>query len=159
MDNPFPGLLDSITSTKSALVAPLVLAPGGTIEDSVRRFPNFQRLVTRLFIEQGSDYPLAQEQAPVFPDWVAGMFMLFRAEDFARLRGFDEGFRLYYEDVDICVRTWKMGRPVSVCPQVSVIHDAQRTSRRNLRYMRWHLASMARYLLKHWGRLPVVQAK
>jgi N-acetylglucosaminyl-diphospho-decaprenol L-rhamnosyltransferase len=87
-------------------------------------------------------------------DWVAGMFMLFRADDYRALGGFDEGFFLYYEDVDICARLWKAGRPVLACPKAQVIHDARRASRQNLRYMRWHAGSMARYLGKHWLRLP-----
>ena len=31
---------------------------------------------------------------------------------------------------------------------VSVMHDARRESRRSLRFAKWHLASMARYLFK-----------
>lgn len=82
--------------------------------------------------------------------------MLFRSEDFRRLQGFDEKFFLYYEDVDICARAWKSGMKVLACPSVSVIHDAQRASRRNLQHMKWHAASMMRYFWKHAGRLPPV---
>ncbi len=35
-----------------------------------------------------------------------------------------------------------------------MIHDAQRQSHRNLRYVKWHLASMARYLGRYAVRLP-----
>jgi GT2 family glycosyltransferase len=59
-------------------------------------------------------------------DWVAGMFLLIRTEAFRALGGFDEGFHLYYEDVDFCARAWKAGWKVQVHPEVSVIHDAQR---------------------------------
>jgi N-acetylglucosaminyl-diphospho-decaprenol L-rhamnosyltransferase len=82
------------------------------------------------------------------------MFMLFRRQDYSRLHGFDEQFFLYYEDVDICVRAWQQGMLILACPRMSVIHDARRYSRRNALHMRWHLASMARYFWKHWGRLP-----
>ena len=95
-------------------------------------------------------------QASFHPEWVAGMFMLFRSQDFARLGGFDEAFFLYYEDVDICVRAWKQGMKIVACPQVSVVHDARRDSHRSARHIRWHLASMVRYFFKHWGRLPHV---
>ena len=80
--------------------------------------------------------------------------MLFRSEDFARLKGFDERFFLYYEDVDICIRVWQLSLRVAACPRVSVVHHARRDSRRSLRHLRWHLESMGRYFLKHWGRLP-----
>ena len=82
------------------------------------------------------------------------MFMLFRAEAFFRVGGFDEDFFLYYEDVDICTRLWKDGSRVLACPGAQVIHEARRASRRNVRYMRWHAASLLRYLGKYWLRLP-----
>ncbi len=97
-------------------------------------------------------------QADFAPEWVAGMFMLFRSRDFQDLGGFDEQFFLYYEDVDICVRAWQKGMRILACPQVSVIHDARRDSRRSLRHLRWHLGSMARFLWKHRGPLPRVPA-
>jgi len=104
---------------------------------------------------RGDGRYMVQAGEPDFhPEWVAGMFMLFHSEDFARLKGFDERFFLYYEDVDICVRAWRDGLKVAACPRVSVVHDARRDSRRSLPHLRWHLASMARYFWKHWGRLP-----
>jgi N-acetylglucosaminyl-diphospho-decaprenol L-rhamnosyltransferase len=87
---------------------------------------------------------------------VAGMFLLFRAEAFRDVGGFDAKFHLYYEDVDICARLWKSGWKVMCDPGVTVVHEAQRASRHNFRYMRWHAASMARYFGKHLGRLPLV---
>jgi hypothetical protein len=87
------------------------------------------------------------------------MFMLFRAEAFQDIGGFNEEFFLYYEDVDICARLWKAGWKVVLHPGVSVIHDAQRASRHNPRHMAWHLSSMARYFWKHSGRLPKNQFK
>ena len=103
----------------------------------------------------GGRYALQPGDPDFMPEWVAGMFMLFRAERYAALSGFDEGFRLYYEDVDLCVRAWRAGFGVLTTPSVQVIHRAQRASRRKLQYLAWHLASMARYFIKHWGRLPV----
>jgi N-acetylglucosaminyl-diphospho-decaprenol L-rhamnosyltransferase len=40
------------------------------------------------------------------------------------------------------------------CPNVAVIHVARRHSHSDLRYMRWHLMSMMRYLWIHRGELP-----
>src|SRR5690606_14674162 len=93
---------------------------------------------------------------PIPVDWAAGMFMLFRAEAFEAIGGFDEGFHLYYEDVDICTRLWIAGWKVMLHPGVQVVHDAQRTSHRNFRYMRWHVSRKARYLRKPTGGLPKI---
>jgi len=83
-------------------------------------------------------------------DWVAGMFMLFRGDAFRAVGGFDEHFFLYYEDVDICRRLGLFGLATLYVPGVTVIHDAQRESRRNLRLMRIHAASAARYLVRRY---------
>jgi GT2 family glycosyltransferase len=152
--NPFPALLAVLNDCGAAMLAPAVVNSAGRPEDSARRFPTLRQLATKLLGGHDGRYVLQPTQAPTPVDWVAGMFMLFRAEDFKAIGGFDENFFLYYEDVDICTRLWKAGRPVMVCPQVQVVHNAQRASRKNWQFAKWHAASMARYFLKHWGRLP-----
>lgn len=154
--NPFPALLAVLTCRKVAMAAPLVLAPDGRFEDSLRYFPTFRSLARKALGSADGRYLVTHGQTNFHPEWVAGMFMLFRSPDFARLGGFDEAYFLYYEDVDICVRMWKLGMKITACAQVSVIHDAQRDSHHSFRHLCWHLASMARYFLKHWGRLPRV---
>lgn len=152
--DPFPVLLVELQRQAAALVAPVVLNSSGAIEDSVRRFPTAGSLVRKLFGGDDGRYRFVQGDAPFLADWVAGMFMLFDSEAFRAVGGFDEGFHLYYEDVDICARLWKAGYKVALHPGVSVVHEAQRTSRKSPRYMAWHLSSMARYFFKHGGRLP-----
>lgn len=78
--------------------------------------------------------------------WVAGMFMLFRAEAFRRIGGFDERYFLYCEDFDVCARLYNANYAIMIAPQVHAVHDAQRGSHRSARYLRWHVSS----LLKVW---------
>lgn len=154
--NPFPALLGALRSDSGGVVAPLVKNLAGSVEDSVRHFPTVISLVKKLLARDASSY-FFDSTTPLFcPDWVAGMFMLFRSEVFSALSGFDEGYFLYYEDVDICVRAWKSGMRVVICPSVSVVHDARRDSHHSFRHLRWHLSSMARYFFRYWGRLPRV---
>lgn len=155
-ENPFPKLLLAMGEAGVALIAPMVKATDGSVEDSVRYFPTFRSLIRKMAGGSEGRYHFEAGQESFYPEWVAGMFMLFRSQDFSRLSGFDEKFFLYYEDVDICVRAWKKNMKVKVCPEVGVVHDAQRDSHSSFRHLRWHLASMARYFLKHWGRLPRV---
>ncbi len=152
--NPFPALLAALNVGGASVLAPAVVNSVGSLEDSARHFPTLGQLATKLLGGHDGRYALQPTQGPMPVDWVAGMFMLFRAQDFKAIGGFDENFFLYYEDVDICTRLWKAGRPVMVCPQVQVVHNAQRASRKNLQFAKWHAASMARYFLKHWGRFP-----
>ena len=156
LNDPFPELLACMDDPKVGLVAPRVIGPTGNPEDSARYFPTPANLAAKMFHLGEGRYPVAGE-APMAVEWVAGMFMLFRAEAFRDIGGFDEDFFLYYEDVDICARLWKAGWKVMLHPGVSVVHAAQRTSRKNPRYMAWHLSSMARYFAKHLGRLPRIK--
>ncbi len=153
-ENPFPLLLKEIAQQDAAVISPAVLSPTGKLEDSVSRFPTLLSLVGKMLGGNDGRYPFVIGDETFSADWVGGMFMLFRSDYYKRVVGFDEHFFLYYEDVDICARLWKAGGRVLACPKVQVIHDARRTSRRDLRYLRWHVTSMARYFWKHWGRLP-----
>jgi GT2 family glycosyltransferase len=156
LSNPFPGLLAAMQDPRVGLVAPLVLSPAGHPEDNARRFPTPWNLGRKLLGGDDGRYHLQPGKAlsPQPVEWVAGMFLLFRSEAFRDVGGFDAKFHLYYEDVDICARLWKSGWKVMCDPGVTVVHEAQRASRHNPRYMSWHAASMARYFFKHLGRLP-----
>lgn len=149
--NPFPELFRSLKENSASVVGPLVLSPAGAIEDSIRRFPTLASLLRKSIGLDDGSYPVAVGGQAFSPDWIAGMFMLFSSQAYARLDGFDEDYYLYYEDVDICARSRQANLRVLACPSVSVTHDAQRASHRDLRHMRFHLASMVRYLWKYSG--------
>jgi GT2 family glycosyltransferase len=143
--DPFPPLVAALGDARIGVAAPLVTDVAGRIEDSARRFPTVRSLAARAVLgARPLDYSPAD--APFFPDWVAGMFMLFRRETYAALGGFDERYFLYYEDVDLCRRMRARGLEVVVVPRASVVHLARRASHRNLRHLRWHLGSALRYL-------------
>jgi N-acetylglucosaminyl-diphospho-decaprenol L-rhamnosyltransferase len=151
--NPFTKLLNFYQLSEIGVIAPLVRNASGRVEDSVRKFPTLIRLFRKVIgIDDGSIAVAGKGVQEV--DWVAGMFLLLPTNVFNDVGGFDEGFFLYYEDVDLCARLWQNGRRVVVDSDVGVIHFAQRQSRRNLRYMRWHIFSMFRYMVKHSWRLP-----
>lgn len=150
--DPFPPMATALRVCDAGLIAPEVRNPDGVLEDSARHFPTFLQLCRKL-LGKGDGRVALRGAAPQPVDWTAGMFLLFPASVFRDIGGFDEGFFLYYEDVDICARLWKSGRRVILHPGVSVVHAAQRASRRKLRYMVWHLFSMARYFRKHAWRL------
>jgi GT2 family glycosyltransferase len=142
--NPFPELFVNFSNPNVALVAPKIITPAGQVEDSARKFPTLRSLVSKAVGRNNGTYFKLNSS----PDWVGGMFMLFRSDVFREIGGFDEKFFLYYEDVDICWRLRQKGYEIKFVPTVEVIHDARRESRKNWRFARWHLASMARYLIK-----------
>ncbi len=151
--NLFTELLAAMQDPQIGVVAPKVLDKFGKVEDSVRLFPNFSNLIKRVLSISDGRYP-TDSPHPSTVDWAAGMFLFFRAEAFDDIGGFDEDFFLYFEDVDICARLWMAGWKVMIHPGVSIVHEAQRESRKKWRFLLWHLCSMFRYFKKYMGRPP-----
>jgi len=144
--DPFSALVRELGSPAVGAVAPLILDPDGAIEDSARPFPTLSSLVCKaLGAEPKRYYEIGEES--ISPDWVGGMFMLLRTDAFAAVGGFDSRYHLYYEDVDLCARLRLAGYDVRLVPSASAVHLARRQSRRDIRYLLWHLRSMIRYIL------------
>jgi N-acetylglucosaminyl-diphospho-decaprenol L-rhamnosyltransferase len=146
--DPFPALIEILTNRNIAVVAPGVTDIHRNTEDHARDYPTAFTLATKILGRKPHVSPSIGEIA-FFPDWVAGMFMLFRSDYLRSVGGFDERYFLYYEDVDLCFRLRERGFEIAVCPASTVIHDARRESRRNLRYALWHLRSAVRFLASH----------
>lgn len=147
-DDPFQALIKEIANSRIGVIAPSVTRPDLVAEDHARNFPSIFTLAAKVTGHRPRVTP-PPGQKLYFPDWVAGMFMLFRSEILRSVGGFDERYFLYYEDVDLCARLRERGFEVAVCPATSVIHAARRESRRNIRYASWHLRSAIRFL---WTR-------
>jgi GT2 family glycosyltransferase len=144
--NPFQLLLSSLVDSSVGVAAPVVLGVDGRMEDSARRFPSPLKILCKALGQcRGPDY--LSEGDLIYPDWVGGMCMVFSSTVFKKIGGFDQRYFLYYEDVDLCGRLMLCGYKAVVCPQATVIHHAQRSSHRHLKYLRWHLASMTRFFL------------
>lgn len=143
--NPFPVLIEALARDQAGVVAPKIVNSQGQVENNARRFPTLSGVLRKALTgAQPHDYVIAGE--PLHPDWVAGMFMLFRLEVFRGIGGFDERYFLYYEDVDLCLRLRRRGHAAMLEPRVVARHDARRASHRDARHLLWHARSLARFL-------------
>ena len=142
--NPFPLLTSVLEDSQVGVVAPLVRNSSGAIENSARKFPT-PKILARKALGLKSEPAPHQAAGSLEPDWVAGMFMLFRSDLYKTLGGFDEGYFLYYEDIHLCARLRVAGLHVVLEPRVEITHDAQRASHRNLRHAWWHATSILRF--------------
>jgi GT2 family glycosyltransferase len=148
--DPFPVLIEALADSRVGVAAPRIANPAGETEDSARRFPTLGVIVRKAITgAQHHDYEVANE--PLRPEWVAGMFMLFRSEVFRQLGGFDERYFLYYEDVDLCLRLRRLGYDALLEPRAVALHDARRASHRDLRHFLWHARSLTRFLFSRTG--------
>jgi N-acetylglucosaminyl-diphospho-decaprenol L-rhamnosyltransferase len=144
--NPFPALLEAMQEERIAATAPVIITPGGKLEDSARPFPTLANLLSKAVgLSDGAYFAEGERQNP---DWLAGMFLLLRSSAFVEVGGFDESYHLYYEDVDLCWCLRRRGYALRQVPTVRAIHDARRASRHDWRHARWHFASMLRFLVR-----------
>lgn len=158
LSNPFISLLHSIKNSNVALVSPQALSSSGVPQDCWRYFPTFNGLLRRwIGLGDGRYENSTSDKSDFSVEWASGLCMCFRSEAYAKLRGFDESYFLYFEDVDICVRSWQLGMRVLACPSAMVIHDGQRASRRSLVHLRWYFMSMIKFFHKYWFCLPRIQ--
>jgi N-acetylglucosaminyl-diphospho-decaprenol L-rhamnosyltransferase len=142
--DPFAAMIDTLNDPTVGVVGPAVFSSDGSPQDHARRFPTVGSLMKKALTgERPLEYQLDSE--PIEPDWIAGLCMVFRAETFQRLGGFDTDYFLYYEDVDLCARARAAGLRVLVQPAAKLVHDGQRRSWTHPFYTAMHLKSMMRY--------------
>ncbi|MFT4255354.1 MAG: glycosyltransferase family 2 protein [Pseudoxanthomonas sp.] len=71
-------------------------------------------------------------------DAVSGALMLLPRTLFAVLGGFDEGYRLHAEDLDLCRRARLAGATVAIANDVCVLHVRGVSSRSKPVFVEWH---------------------
>ncbi|MBQ1563046.1 glycosyltransferase family 2 protein [Caulobacter sp.] len=85
---------------------------------------------------------------PVDTPTISGACFYMTARDFHLLGGFDEGFFLHVEDIDLCWRARKHGGSVLFQPNARIVHVGS-TSRENPLVIEWHKGKgLVRYFLK-----------
>jgi N-acetylglucosaminyl-diphospho-decaprenol L-rhamnosyltransferase len=137
----------------------------GTWQATRRRFPTVSGTLVRRTPLRSVFPPLERQRAhyylderptePVQADWLLGAFLFLRRKMMEELGGFDEGFHLYGEDIDLAYRAAKAGWERWYVPAAHVTHDYAAAIDRGFfnRRTLWHLRSMARFVRKHPERL------
>jgi GT2 family glycosyltransferase len=164
---PEPGAVEALrafveSQPSCGVVGPRMLFPDGTWQPSRRRFPTVggtivRRTPLRLVVPQRRHFHLdeAPPAEPVPADWMLGGFLLLRRAMLDELGGFDEGFRLYGEDIDLQYRAARAGWERWYVPGAVVRHEHQAVTDKSwlTRRTLWHWAGIARFVRKHPERL------
>jgi N-acetylglucosaminyl-diphospho-decaprenol L-rhamnosyltransferase len=164
---PEPGAVEALRAfmasrPRCGVAGPRMLYPDGQPQPSRRRFPTVtgtvvRRTPLRRLVRQRRHYHLDEPQpaGPVECDWMLGGFLLFRRAMLDELGGFDEGFRLYGEDIDLQYRAMRDGWERWYVPAAVVTHVHQAVTDRRIftRRTLWHWAGIARFARKHPERL------
>jgi N-acetylglucosaminyl-diphospho-decaprenol L-rhamnosyltransferase len=147
---------------RCGVAGPQMVYPDGRPQPSRRRFPTVRgtivrRTPLRRVVRQQHHYHLDEPEppGPVQCDWMLGGFLLLRRSMLEELGGFDEGFRLYGEDIDLQYRAMEAGWERWYVPSAVVRHAHQAVTDRRLLTRRtlWHWAGVARFVRKHPERL------
>jgi GT2 family glycosyltransferase len=150
---------------RCGIAGPRMVFPDGSWQPSRRRFPTVsgtivRRTPLRLIIPQRRHLHLDESppDEPVQADWMLGGFLLMRSTMLAEIGGFDEGFRLYGEDIDLAYRAMQAGWERWYVPQAVVRHEHQAETDRHwlTRRTLWHWAGIARFVRKHPERLKAL---
>ncbi len=93
-------------------------------------------------------------------DQVIGAFFLVRRDLFNRLKGFDERFFVYFEEVDLSIRANREGYSSYYLSDVTALHVGRISSRQDSTMSLYHsLSSRLKYAAKHfkpWEKVGLI---
>jgi GT2 family glycosyltransferase len=89
-----------------------------------------------------------EPEGPVPMDAVSGALMYMSASSFRRLGGFDEGYFMHVEDLDLCRRAEADGGSVIYTPHASALHFGATSDAPSLFVEKHKGAGLSRYFLK-----------
>jgi len=153
------------SNLRCGIAGPQMLDPDGSWQPSRRRFPTVMGTLVRRTplrrafppLERQREHYLLDERPtePVETDWMLGGFLLLRRTMLDEIGGYDAGFRMYGEDIDLCYRAARAGWERWYVPDAVVRHRWDRLTDRRwfTRRTLWHWRGMFRFVRKHPERL------
>jgi GT2 family glycosyltransferase len=144
------------------ILGPGLLYPDGTLQSSRRRYPTLataffegtllqqwwpkNRVAQRYYM---SDCPGDVTQSV---EWLVGAALMIRREAWQQIGPLDEGFFMYFEELDWCRRCQAAGWEIHFSPAARVIHHEGKSSEQvaTARTIRFH-RSKIRYFRKYYG--------
>jgi len=129
---------------------------------TVAKKPNFQTLLfeftslKKIFPGLGLsndfwDTKALMSKKPVFVNMVSGSFMLVTKKFFTKLKGFDENYFMYLEDLDFCLKTIKEGYKILYFPSIKIKHfggGSSKNKKGKIKQEAWDFSK--RYFCKKW---------
>jgi N-acetylglucosaminyl-diphospho-decaprenol L-rhamnosyltransferase len=119
-------------------------------------------LLTKLL----KNYVVAQSvsELPCHYSWVSFASVMIRAKVFADIGLMDEGYFMYYEDVEFCYRAKKSGWEILYEPSAHVVHlrggssSVKTQAKLRKRLPRYYYESRTRYFFQLYGRTGLLLA-
>jgi len=161
-----PGSIDVLVATAQedptiGSVGPVTLSADGEVYPSARSVPSLRTGVGHaLFVNLWLDNPWTRayrndtSAEPVRRDagWLSGACVLVRRSAFDQLGGFDDGYFMYFEDVDLGYRLGKAGYRNVYEPRAVAVHaGAHSTNSESDRMISAHHDSARRFLNRKYS--------
>ncbi len=145
----------------AGVVGPRVRYPDGRHQASARALPDPVTAVLHALLRwtvPGNRWTVRYRRDDADPDrardagWVSGCTLAVSRTAFDAVDGFDPGFQLYLEDVDLAARLQDAGYRVRYDPRTTVVHRVgASTSGRRWRTLVWHARGLDRYVTRRYG--------
>lgn len=123
------------------------------IDANIRRFPNVISLLRMVAVRSLSEpYDKKNMTEACHVDWASGAFLAFDAAHYRTLQGFDTRYFMYFEDVDICYRSYQLlGKGIRFYPQLDATHTAAHKNRNLVsRHASWFFRSFLKFLSRRY---------
>ena len=165
-------ILDTATKfPEVGLISPRLEWPDGKGQESCFRFPSplseisyasQTGLIDRLLANYIVALPVQTETA--WPQWTSFACVLIKDEVFQQIGLLDEGYFMYYEDVEFCHRANKAGWSIVHNPEARVVHlrggssSVKKQTKLKKRIPRYFYESRTRYYYQTYGWLGLTAA-
>jgi N-acetylglucosaminyl-diphospho-decaprenol L-rhamnosyltransferase len=158
-----PGALKAMVAAfdgrpRLGIVGPRIEDPDGSLYPSVRTFPNLIDSIGHAFLGLvWGDNPFTRRYrmldwdhaAAADVDWVSGACFVIRRECWGVIGGFDEGYFMYAEDLDLCWRARRAGWDVAYEPSARAVHaQGVSTDRHPYRMIAEHHRALLRFAVR-----------
>jgi len=171
-----PGAIRAMLDTakkfpEAGLISPRLEWPDGKGQESCFRFPtpviefgsaSKTGLIDRLLEKYIIALPVQTQIA--WPEWTSFACVLIKDEVFRQIGLMDEGYFMYFEDVEFCHRAGKAGWPIVHNPEARVVHlrggssSVKKQTELKKRVPRYFYASRTRYYYQTYGWLGLIAA-
>lgn len=122
-----------------ALISPIIITPDNKEQDNY--FGHFPNLGNTIFKKKTKSI-----------EWLSGCCLFIKRNIFQELNGFDENFFLYFEDVDLCLRSYSFGYKLQVDNESKIIHLGGKSLESKRVRKKHYYKSQNYYFKKHFGK-------
>lgn len=117
-------------NSKIAILGGKLKNSDGSSQSSAGNFYNLANLILMLLGFERLGLLRSSPEKTRELDWVSGASMMIRKNVFEKLSGFDEGYFMYLEDMDICFRARKIGYETHFFSDINLMHKSLGSSNR-----------------------------